>query len=150
MVLGLDDESEDPVMEAEAALSKSMNNLQEIGVLPQGNRLDIEPLMNMAEEQVMIEEVSDEAICEAVQQKRRGEEGREINGGDDEGDTVVPKPTRKVALEAASTLIRFNSELCDPFARKLEALLSAFGRETRRKATKHLVDTSITDYLVQK
>ncbi|KAJ7292163.1 hypothetical protein C8J57DRAFT_1492646 [Mycena rebaudengoi] len=51
---------------------------------------------------------------------------REKNGGDDdeEGD---PKPSRKEALQAVSTLHQYIADLDEPFARNLEGVLATFG-----------------------
>jgi hypothetical protein len=79
-------------------------------------------------------------------------EDREINGGDDnhQDSSGEPKPTRKEALRAISTLSQFLADIDGAFARKLEVSLSAFGRETQYEETKNLVSTSITDYFAQK
>ncbi|KAJ7919788.1 hypothetical protein B0H13DRAFT_1605912 [Mycena leptocephala] len=98
----------------------------------------------MPEEQI-IEDATDEDIFEAVQKMRNGEEDREKNGGDDE-EEVEPKPSRKEVLQAASILRQYVADLDDPFARKMEAMLSTFGREMRREEAKTMVDTEITDY----
>ncbi|KAJ7758227.1 hypothetical protein B0H14DRAFT_2404467 [Mycena olivaceomarginata] len=101
----------------------------------------------MPEEQI-IEDATDEDIFEAVQKMRNGEEDREKNGGDDE-EEVEPKPSRKEVLQAASILRQYVADLDDPFARKMEAMLSTFGRETRREEAKTMVDTEITDYFTR-
>ncbi|KAJ6601945.1 hypothetical protein DFH09DRAFT_900189 [Mycena vulgaris] len=98
----------------------------------------------MPEEQV-IEDATDKEIFEAVQRMRSGEQDREKNGGDDE-EEIDPKPSRKEALQAAATLGKYIADLDDPFARKMEVILSSFGRETRREEVRAMVDTSITDY----
>ncbi|KAJ7932866.1 hypothetical protein B0H13DRAFT_1856847 [Mycena leptocephala] len=101
----------------------------------------------MPEEQV-IEDATDEDIFEAVQKIRNGEQDREKNGGDDD-EEVEPKPSRKEVLQAASTLRKYIADLDDPFARKMEAMLSTFGRETRREEARAMVDTEITDYFTR-
>ncbi|KAJ7827563.1 hypothetical protein B0H13DRAFT_1508427, partial [Mycena leptocephala] len=114
------------------------------GVLQQKNLVDIEDLIHIPEEQV-IEDATDKDIFEAVQKIRNGEQDREKNGGDD-NEEVEPKPSRKEVLQAASTLRKYIADLDDPFARKMEAMLSMFGRETCREEARAMVDTEITDY----
>jgi hypothetical protein len=142
------DEGTDPaIKDAEAALAQVLNELVEVGVLQQKNLVDIEDLIHMPEEQV-IEDATDEDIFEAVQNIRNGEQDREKNGGDDK-EEVEPKPSRKEVLQAASTLRKYIADLDGPFARKMEAMLSMFGRETRREEARAMVDTEITDYFTR-
>ena len=72
----------------------------------------------------------------------------EINGGDDVDDDVkvVEKPNRQEALTASFTLQRYLSDIGDPFARQLEAVLANFGRHTRLEETRSLQPSRITDY----
>ncbi|KAJ6605486.1 hypothetical protein DFH09DRAFT_897382 [Mycena vulgaris] len=93
----------------------------------------------MLEEQV-IEDATDEEIFEAVKKMRSGEQNRELNGGDDDEEDE-PKPTRKEALQAAATLRKFIADVDEPFARKMEAILSTFGRETRCEEARAVVDS---------
>ena len=53
----------------------------------------------------------------------------EINGGDnsDDDDLVIEKPNRREALAALLTLQGCISDIGDPFARQLEAILVSFG-----------------------
>ncbi|KAJ7910976.1 hypothetical protein B0H13DRAFT_1876158 [Mycena leptocephala] len=101
----------------------------------------------MPEEQVL-EDATDEDIFEAVQKMRADQENKEINGGDDNHDdsSEDPKPTRKEALQAVSTLQKYLADVDGAFARKLEMGLATFGRETQLERSKTLVSTSITDY----
>ncbi|KAJ7251216.1 hypothetical protein C8J57DRAFT_1520572 [Mycena rebaudengoi] len=71
---------------------------------------------------------------------------REKNGGDndEEGD---PKPSRKEALQAVSTLHQYIADLDEPFVRNLEGVLVTFGRETRQEEFREMVNSFITDYL---
>jgi hypothetical protein len=142
------DSTPDPaITAAEEALVQVLDELQEVGVLQKENLVDIEDLVNMREER-MIEDATDEEIFDAVQKMRSGEQDQEGKGGDDD-DEVEPKPSRKDALQAASTLQRYIADLDEPFARKLEVVLSSFGRETRREEARMMTDTLITDYLVR-
>ena len=91
----------------------------------------------------MMDDTTDEEIFQAVM------DAKEDNGGhgDIDGDAAdIPGPTRNEALQAALMLQRYVQDLDDPFARKLEGILSSFGRQTRLSEFKTLVPTEITDY----
>ncbi|KAJ7851952.1 hypothetical protein B0H14DRAFT_2355007, partial [Mycena olivaceomarginata] len=111
------------------------------GVLQKGNRMDISDLLDIPEEQHR-EDAMDEEIFEVVMHA----EG--INGGD-ENPANDPKPTRKEALQAVSTLRKYLSDVDGAFARKLELGLATFGRETELERSKNLVSTPITDHFVR-
>ncbi|KAJ7882873.1 hypothetical protein B0H13DRAFT_1629328, partial [Mycena leptocephala] len=89
-------------------------------------------------------EILRKGLC-TLKKIRNGEQDREKNGGDDD-EEVEPKPSRKEVLQAASTLCKYIADLDDPFARKMEAMLSMFGHETCREEARAMVDTEITDY----
>ncbi|KAJ7934359.1 hypothetical protein B0H13DRAFT_2305777 [Mycena leptocephala] len=61
----------------------------------------------------------------------------DAGGDDDVGDDADPttRPTRREALSAAATLQSFVTTLGDTYARKLDALLATFGRQTQLEAT---------------
>src|ERR1700678_1850800 len=50
------------------------------------------------------------------------------------------------ALAAVSTLSKYIADLDEPFARKLEVVLTSFGRQTRLDASKSLRSTTLTDF----
>ncbi|KAJ6534833.1 hypothetical protein B0H19DRAFT_1080255 [Mycena capillaripes] len=96
-------------------------------------------LVNMAEEQVS-EQLTDEEIKNAVQDKRAGEQDREVNGGDD--DNYVdkdPRPTRGEVLQASAILRRYDRESGDTFARQMETILGRFSCQTRLEQVNSLV-----------
>ncbi|KAJ6560159.1 hypothetical protein B0H19DRAFT_1069846 [Mycena capillaripes] len=93
--------------------------------------LELEELVNMAEEQVS-KQLTDEEIKNAVQEKRAGEQDWEVNGGDD--DNYVdndPRPTRGEVLQASAIPRRYVRESGDTFARQMETILGRFSRQTR-------------------
>ncbi|KAJ7790336.1 hypothetical protein B0H14DRAFT_3161428 [Mycena olivaceomarginata] len=91
----------------DSAKQKLLAKLKRLtGVLQTANMLDLEELVNMAEEQ------------------RAGEQDREVNGGDD--DNYVdkdPRPTRDEVLRASAILRRYVGESGDTFARQMETIL---------------------------
>src|ERR1700678_2955012 len=50
------------------------------------------------------------------------------------------------ALAAVSTLSKYISDLDEPFARKLEVVLTSFSRQTRLDASNSLQSTTLTDF----
>jgi hypothetical protein len=69
----------------------------------------------------------------------------EIHGGDNNEENDL-KPSRKEALQAAATLRKYIADFDDPFAQKMEGVLSLFGCETRRKEVRTMVNLSIYNY----
>ena len=92
--------------------------------------------------------VTDEDICQGVMAGKAAEEN--LGGVDDDDDEaeILPRPSRKAALEAAATLERYLSVLEEfsGYARKLENLLMSFGRQTHFEKTPSMVNTLITDH----
>jgi hypothetical protein len=133
--------------EAEIGLENVLNQLETLGALQPGNRLDVSALVDVPEEQIP-EDATDEEIVEAVQKMWADREDGEINGGDDGHNDLLPepKPTRKEALQAVSTLQKYLADVDSSFARKPELGLATFGRETQLERSKALISTSITDY----
>ncbi|KAJ2924193.1 hypothetical protein H1R20_g12895, partial [Candolleomyces eurysporus] len=72
----------------------------------------------------------------------------DINGGDDTDNTPdpEPRPTNLDILQASTTIKKFIEEINEPYARKLEALLSSLTHNLRLENTKALKDTLITDF----
>ncbi|KAJ7655905.1 hypothetical protein B0H17DRAFT_1213889 [Mycena rosella] len=116
-------DADDTIGDAEEVLLDVMKQMEHTGVLQTANMLDLEELVNMAEEQVS-EQLTDEEIKNAVQEKRAGEQDREVNGGDD--DNYVdkdPRPTRGEVLQASAILRRYVRESGDTFTRQMETIL---------------------------
>ncbi|KAJ7643277.1 hypothetical protein B0H17DRAFT_1216144 [Mycena rosella] len=86
--------------------------------------LDLEELVNMAEEQVS-EQLTDEEIKNADQEKCAGEQDREVNGGDDDYVDKDPRPTRGEVLQASAILRRYVKESGDTFAQQMETILGS-------------------------
>ena len=75
----------------------------------------------------------------------------EANGGDDNMEGIVQvKPTQKEALMAAFTLQKYIADINEPFARKLEGILTNFGYQTRLEDVRTMETTHITDYFTCK
>jgi hypothetical protein len=99
--------------------------------------MDIEALLNPAEESRMVDDTTDEEICQAVLAAHNAQEEQPI---DEENDTPLePCPT-------ASVISRYAGHVDDPVARKLEAILASFGRQMRLERSQALTTTHITDY----
>ena len=105
------------------------------------NCLSIEELLNPDQEnEVTDTNITDEEIFEAVRAKRTALDGSEINEGDDDNDDaeIIKKQDRQEALAASLTLQRYVSDIGDPFARQLDAILASFGRHTLLEETQSL------------
>ena len=108
------------------------------------NRMDIEALLNPAEESRMVDDTTDEEICQAVLAAHNAQEEQPI---DEENDTPLePCPTYREVFQAASVISRYAGHVDDPVARTLEAILASFGRQMRLERSQALTTTHITDY----
>ncbi|KAJ7795411.1 hypothetical protein B0H14DRAFT_3495952 [Mycena olivaceomarginata] len=112
------------VAHLDSAKQKLLAKLKRLtGVLQTANMLDLEELVNMAEEQVS-GQLTDEEIKNAVQEKCAGEQDREVNGGDDNNYVDKdPCPTRGEVLRAYAILRHYVRESGNMFARQMETIL---------------------------
>lgn len=139
----------DPVTIAEKQLKSTLDELVSTGVLQASNRMDIEGLLNSADESHVIDETTDEEICQAVLDARKAQEEGPINGGDNDIDNdapVEPCPTRREVLQAASVINKYIDSVDDPVARKLEGILASFKRQMRLEMSFSMNSTQLTDY----
>ncbi|KAF5383069.1 hypothetical protein D9615_004968 [Tricholomella constricta] len=139
------DPADAAIFAAEREVLTSLSHLEAIGVLQPHNRMDLAEILNPQNENLIYDDGTDQDIFDAVLARREAEEDIEGNGGDD-SDDVEARPSRREALLAASTLRTFVSDIDEPFARKLEAILSSFGRQTRLDEFKSLKPSAIPDY----
>ncbi|KAF8224306.1 hypothetical protein L208DRAFT_1312310 [Tricholoma matsutake] len=111
----------------------------------------IEALLNPADElpQVM-EETTDEEICQAMLDARKAQEEGLINGGDDDVDddssAIEPCPTHREVLQAASVINKYIDTLDDPIARSLEGVLASFRYQMQLEMSCSMKSTHLTDY----
>jgi hypothetical protein len=144
--------SQDPVGDAEAQVKSVLDELELTGVLQARNRMDINELLNPADEEQNLDEVTDEEICKAVLDAQKAQEEALINGGDDDIDDdarVEPCPTCQEVLRAASVISRYADHVDDPVARKLEAVLASFGRQMCLEASHSMVSTRLNEYFTR-
>ena len=102
-------------------------------MLQRSNRLCLKDILNPEPERQVVEATTDYDICQAVMASKAAEENIILAGrADDDNDDaeVLPRPSRKAALEAAATLERYIGVLEESYARKLENLLMSFGHQT--------------------
>ncbi|KAG6816221.1 hypothetical protein H0H87_007671 [Tephrocybe sp. NHM501043] len=132
-------------LKAGLAKLKKQVKVEAIGVLQPHNRMDLDEILNPQNENVMYDNGTDQEIYDAVMARREAEGDMEGNGGDD-SDDVEARPSCQEALLAASTLRSFISDIDEPFARKLEAVLSSFGQQTRLDEFSSLKPSVISDY----
>ncbi|KAI0249196.1 hypothetical protein BJV78DRAFT_1130098 [Lactifluus subvellereus] len=111
--------------------------------------MDIEGLLNPSDESQMIDEMTDEEICQAVLAAQNAQEEGPINGGDDdvEDNTLLgPNPTYREVFQALSVINRHVECHGDPLSRKVDAILASFGRQMHLERSQSLVPTCVTDY----
>jgi hypothetical protein len=140
---------EDPVTIVEKQLESALDELVSTGALQASNRMDIEALLNPADESHVIDETTDEEICQAVLDARKAQEEGPINGGDNDVDDdapVEPCPTRREVLQAAAVINKYIDGVDDPSARKLEGILASFKRQMRLEMSSSMNSTHLTDY----
>lgn len=141
----------DPIACAEEAVHKILDELQERGVLQQENRMSIEQLLNPVEEEnYMVEDISDEDICNAVLGANGSHSIGDENPEDAEDEEITPRPTRREALAAISSLQRYVQDIDTSYAREFETNLVSFGHQTRLGAFKAMQDTKISDFFTRK
>ena len=144
----------DPVQITEQTVEDNLNKLEQTGVLQHANCcLSLKDLLNPEVERQVVEDTADEDTYQAVMASRAAEENILLAGGADDKDDrdnakVLPRPSRKTALEAAATLERYVGVLEESlaYARRLENLLLSFGHQTRFEETQSMVNTLITDH----
>jgi hypothetical protein len=135
----------------EKQLTRALDDLESTGVLQPSNRMDIEALLNPVDElpQVM-EETTDEEICQAVLDAKKAQEAGLINGGDDDVDddpsAIEPCPTHREVLQAASVINKYIDTLNDPIARSLEGVLASFRYQMWLEMSCSMKSTHLTDY----
>ena len=111
--------------------------------------MDIESLLNPADESHILTETSDEEIYQAV---IGAKENIEITRGDDINECPLsePRPTHCDLLKAVSTINKYTEEINDPFARNIEALLGTLKRQVCVDEARNMKETFLTDYFQQK
>jgi hypothetical protein len=143
----------DPIRNAEKQVESALDELVSTGALQQGNRMDIEALLNPVDESHVVDEVTDEEIFHAVIDARNAQEDGPINGGDDDIDdnaSIEACPTRREVLQAATVISQYVDSVDGPLARKLEMVLASFGRQMRLEESRSMVPTRLTDFFSPK
>ena len=111
--------------------------------------MDLGKLLNPVNEHNMYDEGTEEDICRVVLERCESEQDREKNASDgiddDPDESSEIKPSHWKALAAISTLSKYIADLDEPFACKLEVVLTSFSRQTRLDASNSLRSTTLTD-----
>jgi hypothetical protein len=120
----------DPAHQAEQQVEAALDELVATGALQRANRMDIDSLLNPLGESLVLTEVSDKEIYQAVIDAIAARDNLDINGHDNgdgiEEASLEPPPSRRDVAKAVATINRYIEELNDPLARKVEALLGTF------------------------
>jgi uncharacterized protein YqeY len=145
-------ENVNPIIDAETKVQRALDELVSTGVLQPCNRMDLEALLNPLDERRMMEEVTDEEICQTVLKATKAREESVLKGGDDGDDDDTPieaPPSRREVLQAASVISKYLDHQDEPVARKLEAVLASFKRQICLQQSSSMGETAITDYFTR-
>ncbi|KAF8221230.1 hypothetical protein L208DRAFT_1329336 [Tricholoma matsutake] len=111
--------------------------------------MDIESLLNPANESQVLTGTSDEDIYQAVMDSIAAHENIKINGGDDVNEDdipIKPCPTQCNILKAASTINRYLDDLNNLITHKLEGLPGLFNIQICLEESQSTKETVITDF----
>ena len=111
---------QDPIANAEKRVQSALDDLVSTGALQRDNRMNIEALLNPAAEAQNLDEMTDEEICQAVQDARKAE--YEATDSGDHSDDEAPCPTRREVLQAVSVINSYVDNLDDAIARLMSIL----------------------------
>ena len=139
----------DPVARAEKEAQTAVDDLISTGALQHSNRMDLDTLLNPANESCTINETTDNEIFKAVVDARKALYQPITNGGDTDNnnhDASDARPSYRQMLEAVSVINAFSIEMDDPVARSLEAAVTSFVRRARSDHCRGMSSTLITDY----
>ena len=141
----------DAILLAEKAINKSLDKLQETGVLQEANHISIEQLLNlMKKHSHTVKDVSNEDIQNTVLGSiEKSSSGANLENTKDHED-IVPHPTHHEALAAVSTLQRYVQDIDTPYAQDFKPTLVSFGHQTWLNGFKIVQETKISDFFVQK
>jgi hypothetical protein len=144
------DQDLDPIAAIEDELRSALDGLEKTGALQSQQRMGIEALLNSPDESGMMEETSDEDICQAVLAIHKAEDGGPSDGDDSDdvegGAPVEPCPTYSEVFQAISTLNRYTEHVVDPAARKFKEALASFACQVQSTRDQALTTTHITDF----
>lgn len=111
--------------------------------------MNIESLLNPEAEKNMLDACMDQDIFDAVMHARAAKENGVIAGGDDDRDddtAFTEHSSLNEALQAVTVKQIYVNGIDEPYARKLESILTIFGRSTRLEESHSTVNSSITDF----
>jgi hypothetical protein len=112
--------AEDPMQMAERSVEKSLDALEQTGVLQHANCLGLEDLLNLEPERQVVEDSTDEDIYHVVMAGHEAEENIILAGGANDNDNdaqILLHPSWKAALQATVTLERYISMLEEPYVK---------------------------------
>ncbi|KAJ3544961.1 hypothetical protein NMY22_g2609 [Coprinellus aureogranulatus] len=135
------------VTRAERGLTDALDQLQSTGVLQPSNRMEIDLLLSPPDENPNVDHADVQEIFETVMEAKAAREALDINGGDDaEEEPLSDVPSPAEVQKAISTITSHLLASDEPYARKLEGLLSQMRRDLRLEQTRALRSTKVTDF----
>jgi hypothetical protein len=140
----------DPVAHAEKQVEAALDDLVATGALQKSNQMDIESLLNPAEESHVLMEGSDHEIYQSVMDAVAACKNIKINSGNGINDNInishEPPPTRHDVLKAISTIGKYTDDMNDPIAHKMEVILGTFTRQLCLDETRTMKNSVLTDF----
>ena len=118
-------DQQDPIANAKKWVKNALDDLVSTGALQHDNRMNIEPLLNPVAKAQNLDEMTDEEICQAIQDAQRAEY-EVTDSGDCGSDDKAPFPTHCEVLQAVSIINSYIDNLDNALAWKLEVILGSF------------------------
>jgi len=137
----------DPIANAEQSVESALDELESTGALQRANRIDINSLLNPADESRLLDDSSDQEICNAVLDSHKEASSLVVNN--DLNSDAPTCPTRREVLQAVSVINTYINTLDTTFARKMEAVLASFNHQMRLQESRSMTSTHITNYFTQ-
>ncbi|KAG5333423.1 hypothetical protein C0989_005807, partial [Termitomyces sp. Mn162] len=146
----------DAINAADVEVQKALSYLEQHGVLQHKNWMDIDELFNPINENKMYadgiaEEEIEKDIFLAVVEGQKGEQNQEEKSSDavDDSEVISVKPSHQEALNVASTILRYVSDMDQQYACQLEGILVSFGCQTHLEEFQSLQPTTLNEYFTK-
>ncbi|KAG6876411.1 hypothetical protein C0993_003308 [Termitomyces sp. T159_Od127] len=143
----------DTIGTADIKVEKALSSLEQHGVLQCKNWMDIEELLNPANKNKMYADgTKEEEIDQDIEHRKEEQDGEERGNDvvDNNSEVIDQKPSRWEVLNAASVILKYVSDINQPYSRQVESVLASFGCQTRTEEFQNLRSTTLNDYFSRK
>ena len=138
-------DQQDSIANAEKWVKNALDDLASTGTLQCDNRMNIETFTNPAIEAQNLDEMTDEEICQAIQDAWR-EEYKVTDSGDCGSDDKTHCPPHHEVLQAVCVINSHVDNLDDALAWKLEVILGSFTWHVHLDESHKMTSTYIDEY----